>query len=508
MVEYKSFKAEGGTLMLRGKWICAAVALLIALAAAPVAAATGQPPVTVTYYYNNPCGTCNEEGEFIDLFKAKTASLDTGTQPSFLCYNIFRLSDEVKFRDACDALGLTPDQRVTPLLIIGDTVLTGELQIQDGLAEAYRKEAERALARASADDGTASRPVYFYVSPCEECAQVKELLDRLPASLQVRSNGKTFASALILDAHNIATPEGLELARSYFAAYGVPEDRQKVPILFLKDGYLSGAGEIEGGLEEALAQGRAIGIAAPGSAAPMQPYEWSALFLTGLVNGFNPCSLSLLLFLATVLLARNANVLKLGSAFIAGKFMAYLALGTLLFNTLSLLDSSAVRLFGTVVKIVLAVVALAVAAANVNDYLAARSEKYNRIRLQLPTALRRLNHRWLQSLSRVRPGWLVLLTLALGVAISVGEFLCTGQIYLATILYLLRRSPTLNLQTLGAFLVYVVGMLLPLLAATLAIHKGREVFALSELTRRHMPLIKLINAAVFLLFAALLLAFF
>lgn len=465
------------------------------------------PAVTVSYYYNNPCGTCNESAEFSESFFRRLGTARDGVSVRLTGYNTFTTSDDAKYHNTCDAYNISADQRKLPMLVIGDTVLAGSDSIDTGMLAAFLDEKQMALAEAAANDPTASRPVYFFVTPCEDCAAVKEFLNTLQGSYEASHGGKMVSSVLAVESHSVADPQGLELARKYFNAWHVPEDKQKVPIIFLRDGYLSGSQEIIGGLEKAIMSGRCIGIVPPGGEVRLQPYEWPGIFLTGLVNGFNPCSISLLLFLIMILLARSANVLKLGMAFLLGKFLAYLVLGTLLFNVLAMIDSNAVRLFNGVVKYILAAAVLIAAALNISDFVAAKNERYNRIRMQLPVGLRKMNHRWLKALEKTGGG-LLLLTFGMGIAISVGEFLCTGQIYLATVLYLLKRSPVFDWQTFGAFLLYVTGMLLPLLAVTLAVHRGRMVFNLSEVARRNMPLVKLLTAAVFVLFAILLLLIF
>lgn len=63
--------------------------------------------------------------------------------------------------------------------------------------------------------------------------------------------------------------------------------------------------------------------------------------------------------------------------------------------------------------------------------MAAKHENYGKIKLQLPTALKKINHGWIKRISGLENAWLLLLvSFALGVFISVGEFLCTGQIFL------------------------------------------------------------------------------
>jgi hypothetical protein len=487
-----------------------ALLALLAVFALPVRAAAappGEPPrLTVRYFFTNACGACDEAGEFYRHFHELIGDAGEGVDVEVLTCNTFQTAENVKFRDVCQQYGIPEDERALPMVIVGGVWLSGREAIDARLREAFLAEKARLLARAGQAD--ASTLLYFYVTPCDECAAVKEFMDTLDGSYAVTAGGRTVDSPLAVLSYNVAEPEGLELVRALFDRYAVPAEKQKAPVIFLRDSYLSGEDEIKGLLLEKIKNGDALGMEAPDAAAPppaLTAYEWPGIFLTGLINGFNPCSISLLLFLITLLLARSASILKLGAAFVLGKSVAYLALGTVLFGVLLTIDNSVFKLFQDAAKYVLLAVAVIVAAMNVSDFVAAKNEKYNRIRMQLPVSLRKFNHKWIQKLTGTASGPLLLpAVFALGLLVSVGEFLCTGQIYLATILYMIKRSPALDLQTAGAFLVYIAGMMIPLIALTLAVWKGREVFNLTELARRHMPLVKLLTAAVFLVFAAVL----
>ena len=87
--------------------------------------------------------------------------------------------------------------------------------------------------------------------------------------------------------------------------------------------------------------------------------------------------------------------------------------------------------------------------------------------------------------------------------VSAGEFLCTGQIYLATILYLVKRSVTINSIAFLALFVYVLAMVIPLTVIVIAVSKGQKVMMISEGFRRNMPKVKLVNAIILIVLAIL-----
>lgn len=53
----------------------------------------------------------------------------------------------------------------------------------------------------------------------------------------------------------------------------------------------------------------------------------ATLFGAGLLAGFNPCSISMLLMLFSILLTTRASVLKNGILYLVGKYVTYLGLG-------------------------------------------------------------------------------------------------------------------------------------------------------------------------------------
>ncbi|GHV06622.1 hypothetical protein FACS189485_15450 [Spirochaetia bacterium] len=154
------------------------------------------------------------------------------------------------------------------------------------------------------------------------------------------------------------------------------------------------------------------------------------------------------------------------------------------------------------------ILSLLLCVLNMMDFVNARRENYGAIKVQLPRALRRFNHTLIRRVMEGNTRFLMAAIFFLGIVISAGEFLCTGQIYLATILYLLRSDTGNFSLTLTAFLCYTLAAALPPALLVVFCHRGKQALALSEFTRRRMSLIKLANAFLFALFALLALLFY
>lgn len=513
-------------------------------------AGDAEPSFKLYYFYNNPCEACDEETKFYKKFNTAAGAEKDGVNLQVLVYNVFHNGSNIRFQELCDQYGVPKNKRYTPIVFIGDTYLTGNDEIDKRLRIEFLK-AKAAFLKANPDaggsgdssgnnatngpgmkagagsigaagqaiplmavdglkaaTGTGTTLVYFYVSSCNDCSKVKKMLTGLKTVYGIDKDGKTFSSTVTVLRYNVGEPTGLELVKKYFEAYHVPDKDQKVPLIFVGETYRAGGETTLSDLEAIIRSGRGLGtmLPEPGGWKPdagtsgIKGYSLAGVFLIGFINGFNPCSLSMMLFLLSLLMVRSVNVLKFGLAFIAGKFLAYLALGTLAYNLLLMIDDSLLHGFQSLVKAVLLVIVVILAAANIQDCFAARDEKYDRIRMQLPKVLRRINHSWIKRITSIENMRLLLVVcFLLGIGISIGEFLCTGQIYLATILYVMKSSQGLNLQALSSFFVYVLAMIIPLLLLTGAIFKGKEIFDLSEAIRVKMHVIKLVNAVIFLI---------
>ena len=67
----------------------------------------------------------------------------------------------------------------------------------------------------------------------------------------------------------------------------------------------------------------------------------------------------------------------------------------------------------------------------------------------------------LKKASKINAKWMIPAAVVLGIMISAGEFFCTGQVYLAAILYMMKMQQEMKLQTNAAFIVYVTAMCIP-----------------------------------------------
>jgi hypothetical protein len=474
----------------------------------------------ILYFYENLCASCNAEGAFYDLFNSQVGDIKNQVSLTFRLYDTFSFGDEA-FQETCEELGIPQKERQAPLLVMDGLYLMGEDAIAAGLRQTF---CEAYGLPYTPLEGTAGSPagegdlsgtpageeaapgwgkpylLYYYTAACEDCRQAAGALDTLAAR---------FPDAVI-DRRSLLEGDNVLQIRQLFEEFAVPSQQRKAPIVFYQEGYLAGAEEIERLAAATVRSGAAdyggfAGQGAAGAGPSLQsvtPSQLLPVLAAGLINGLNPCAISMVLLLVSVLLLEKRRLLSLGLTYIAAKGVTYFVISFGLYAALSLLES---RLFGAVsrfIQIAAALLMLTIAAFSLWDFFACRREDYGRVRLQLPSLVRAFCSRTIERLRSPRArGGMYLGVAAVSVVVSAGEFLCTGQVALATLLYLVQSAGRVDGMSAVALILYVLAMLLPLTALILLLHSGQRVFTMSEWVRRRMPLIKLLGALLFTAFA-------
>lgn len=346
--------------------------------------------------------------------------------------------------------------------------------------------------------------VYFYSPTCSSCEELKNFFSDLK---------KKHKNLTIIE-YSISNLQNKSLLDSYSKAYDVPqEDEGTVPFVFIRNRYLNDEKDIKKSMDNIILDvngPQTIKIEGGNENHDSDfglffNYKILGIFAAGIVNGINPCSMSMLLMFMSLLIFRKSIVLKLGISYGLGKFISYMLLGTVFFK---FLDSFNIAGFSTIIKILMLLVIFILLILNINDYFAASNEKYNRIKLQLPLFFRKLNHNMIRRVSAVKNvNLLILISFALGVFISLGEFLCTGQIYLTTIVTVIQSGTAFGSMALKYLFIYNIGFILPTIVLTFIVYKGKEIFDVSEIIRDRLHIIKLINFIVLIILGVIIIYF-
>lgn len=437
------------------------------------------------YFYENYCDSCHPDQDFMQEFTDLTGKSISDYQ--YLPYNVRYEDNKALFEQIAQEFEIPEEEQLLPMAIVDGTVYAGSAAISRDLSINFTQQA----------NSTDSVLYYLYVTACSSCAQAAEAIDSLPETIEVTRGQHTFESKIVV--HRININEQPEVAKALFEKYFVPESRQTAPIVFLANTYLSDSESIARSLNFALQRGSAVGteLISEEAVTPIDSGAFSYLgtIAAGFVGGLNPCALSMLLFFLMLILQFKKNPWKYALTFLGGKLLAYLAIGTVLLTVFQMWNPT---WLSTAIKILLTVMAAILIVLNLNDFFAARSEKYGKIRNQLPVGLRKFNHDTIRGVFERHPRHLTVYMLLLGILVAAGEFLCAGQVYLATLLAALQSGA--QPLRMGLMLVcYCVSFLTPALILCALVARGRSVMDLSEWMRRHMDKVKLITALFFVL---------
>ncbi len=511
--------------------------------------------VQMEYYQYNVCASCHPEDDFFAVVSDTISPIKQEYPYEIAVYNTFRAEDKNRFEKRLQDLGLKEaDVSLPALIMISEdsealVCLSGLDEIKEKLEDTLKQAAkpeqfvsseaalesdekteaasltenenqdqmqvsssdwkEQLREAVSKDKSTDSVILYFSTASCTDCSEVKSLLKKM-------TDEQTTKKPLVIHEFNIAEGDNVVLLQKLFSIYDVASDKQQVPIVFFSDGYLSGAKAVTQGLEQKWKDDELTGFNLENilsdDVSGQEENKDQASFKTyiglaaaGFINGVNPCGASMLLMLLAAIAMSGRSVIKTGCAYLAGKFAAYCAMGMGLYKLFMAIGQDIFFNISNVLTWIFAAVFFILAILYLVDFVNVKRKQYGKIRMQLPTALRKWNHERIEKASKINAKWMIPAAVVLGIVISAGEFFCTGQVYLAAILYMMKMQQEMKLQTNAAFIVYVTAMCIPSFLIVLVIEKTKNVIRMSNKTLEWLPAIKLVTAIVFFIFAVFML---
>lgn len=478
------------------------------------------------FFFENVCASCHEEDDFYDLFnRVITKEEKQNLSYEIRTYNVFRSADMEVYEKELEKTGKTKEQAPLPVLLVDGQWISGyatiEAQLHDVLLEnkvvadadasetdtsgeaqsetvSVTRQLQTLLDTEELNSLSKDSPVILLFSTysCTDCQSAKEYLDELQKEV-------SFSVTEL----NVSEGNNLEIFKALLTKAGRSDTEGKVPAVFAGNQMLLGKEEISSQLKTLITYGNATleelknSVKSLEENQEIQKVSLPVMFGAGLLAGFNPCSISMLLMLFSILLTGQSSVLKNGILYLAGKYVTYLGIGLIFCLAAASIDQQVLNHFGKITGMIIAVLFIVASVLNFLDFRNVRKEEYGKIRMQLPARLRRFNHTLLKHTANMEGMFLSLLVLGLGVAISVGEFFCTGQIYMASLLYLMRNGREQMIQLLGTLMVYVTAMSIPAAVILAVIYKTKKTERVSEFMLEHMSAIKLLNAVLFLSYA-------
>ena len=350
------------------------------------------------------------------------------------------------------------------------------------------------------DVGAKSSLVYFFSPTCVSCHKVEEYcLDIIEQYEDIE-----------IYKYSIAEPANKGLLNKYCNAYSVSKDEiGTVPIIFVRDTYLYGEDNIEEKLEKIITstdRGNTLIIEADENDISKEYQSFKAMDLlkvcgAALINGLNPCSLPMIFFLCMLLECKKDKLLKMGIFFSLGKCVAFILLGTIFYKMLHIINGSYIARIINVIMLILVLICMVL---NINDYIAIKRDRLSDMRAQLPSKVRSFNFDLIKKwgMRCIESRYVLIFALLLGMIIAMTEFLCSGQIYLSTIVTIIQVHDDINVLAVLYLVLYSVIYSLPTFIIATFIAVGRNVFDVSNMYTKHIHQIKLIYATFFAVVAA------
>ena len=366
-----------------------------------------------------------------------------------------------------------------------------------------------AAPRARAARPGAPVPLVFFTTPgCRECRAIERRFPRLARAYPM----------LRVEKHNIRAPAGIKRNEALCERFGVdPPERGLTPAVFMAGGYLAGAALTFDALD-ALAE-RSAGQAFPDQdwtvvstnelAAASEAVEQRGRDLAlpvvvgaGLLDGVNPCAFAAIVFLISYLRVRKRTgpaMIGIGAAYVLAVFLTYFLLGLGLADIVARVR--ALEWLGHLLNGLLALFLFVIAWLSLRDAVRCLRGRADQMTLQLPGRLKQ----GIRTAIRHGTAWRrhVLAAALLGVAVSVLELSCTGQVYLPTIVFMIRTD-TARTQALGLLLAYNLAFVAPLVVVFAMTVAGTRSDALQRFMMRHVAPVKFALAILFGLLACLL----
>jgi cytochrome c biogenesis protein CcdA len=346
--------------------------------------------------------------------------------------------------------------------------------------------------------------IFFYSPTCGDCHKARKILE----------NMKGKYPELDVKEYNIADPKNdyynRVLQESYFDVYGVDDDLQGTLGVFIGDDYFIDPDDLEDDIEKVI-RGKLDGCPCPEVEADKDvvvkkftSFTIAAVLFAGLVDSINPCAIATLIFFIGYLSRTGRTkkqVLIIGIAYTLGIFITYMALGLGLYSLIAT-SSNELEMFSRALYPTMAIITILFGFYSVYDFVKARKGKKEDMKLQLPKSVKSLIGRVIKH--QVQLKYFALIAIITGVLISLLEFLCTGQVYLPTIMVVVATVPEYQFQAGAMLLLYNLMFIMPLIIIFLGVYNGMSSEQLQGTLDRNRALFKLLTAIVFFVLAGFL----
>jgi len=508
-------KNEGS---LKRNWISAFSLCLVLLIFTAVGVSFSKDAVRLYFFYSNESGGQKVEEEFIKPLSKKY-------QIEIQSFSL----NELNNYDLLDKFEkeLKQEGNELPAVIIGNKILGGEAKIRrdlEALVKSYAEQggvpwpalhaakAEQWITQAPTEEDRKSQKIiygaFLYRLGCKHCearkAELKEWASRFPD--------------LRIGAFDLTEDENKKVEEAFFQVYRIPESKQGEAVkLYIGEDYILDSDLSYEHLQKVVSKYQGKGAPPPWEKVSREglktgeqriidrfkKFSLSGVLIAGFIDGINPCAFATIIFLVSYLTfigKKSREILFYGIIFTLGVFTAYLLAGMGLMAGLRQL--SGFPLITRAIYLIIAVFAFVLGIISLYDYVLFRRGKMSEWKLQLPASFKKRMHKIIrEGTQSQRAGYLG--TFALGFVIAATEVICTGQVYLPTIQYIMT-IPKLRVHAFLNLVLYNIMFIIPLVAIFVAVYSGVTSERLALIAKRYTGLVKLSTAILFFALAGIL----
>lgn len=361
----------------------------------------------------------------------------------------------------------------------------------------------------AASEHPARTMLIFYSSTCHECLRVEN--DLMPAITE------EFKGKLTIEYRNIADIENYKLLLDLDGKYKRAATNT-LPVFYIGGNFLNKKSitsedirqfvlsSIQTSREDKQLQGTQQDLLER-----FKSFRPLAIVGAGIVDGINPCAFTVIVFFISFLALqgyRKKELFIIGLSFIFAVFLTYLLLGVGLFGFLYRLKSFWVitKIFNYSVGAVSVILGILCIYDIFKFKTTANPES---MVLQLPKTVKNQIHKVIglhYRINKLKEAQeagtkrhilpLLLSALVTGFIVSILEAICTGQMYLPTIAFVLKTTH-LKLEAFGYLVLYNIMFVVPLLIIFVLALLGVTSGQFSKVFTKHMLAVKMLMAAMF-----------
>jgi len=497
---------------MKKKWTWIFCLILVLLIPVTTQVSFSKEPVRLYFFYSEESGGLKvQEGFITPLSKKYPLEIQSFSLNKLENYDLLgKFEKELKQED-----------NELPVVIIGDKILGGEAKIRkdlEGLVKFYAEKegvpwpslqvtkTERWIPHAPTEEEKRSQTIvygaFFYTHGCLHCEGVKAKLGEWAVNFPHLKIG-TF---------DMTKEENKRIGEALFEIYKIPEARQgEIVQLYIGEDYLSGEDFSYEDFKKLVSKYQGKVAPPPWEKVTKEALEsgqkkivdrfkqfslWGVL-IAGLIDGLNPCAFATIVFLVSYLSflgKQSKEILTYGIIFTLGVFIAYIIAGVGLMAGLRQLSGFPMITKG--IYLVIGMFAFVLGIISFYDYLQFRRGHIEKMKLQLPMVLKKKIHGIIRRQTRSSKAGFIA-TFTLGFAIAATEVVCTGQVYLPTIGYIMS-IPALRVHAFLNLIFYNIMFIIPLVGIFVMAYFGVTSEKMALVTKKHTGTVKLLTALLFM----------